>query len=319
MSQMLCPHCKKGRLVWNSQDQAYVCSRCGYVLEQLVLDEQLEMIKAINTGGRGPIIKPGEELEPSIITMSEKDIRGRIITGVEKRRRIRGIIKAQKETYKRIIKERKDRKVEKALMDVCMKLGVPKTIVDEVREVVKHIIIQLKESKISEGKHKVRVVKSYRVLIAAILKLILEKQHILMDTEEICQKLGLAKNEFLKAYQTARLYMKPEERPKIHERIEQKIENIINLIFFEKNFDLERKGEALKCSLELYRKLRNHGRFMIGKKPSAIAATVTYMTLKLLGFKISQKDIAQAAKISEVTLRNMVKHILDNFELAFYV
>ncbi|PWU79427.1 MAG: hypothetical protein DLM72_17355 [Candidatus Nitrosopolaris wilkensis] len=51
-----------------------------------------------------------------------------------------------------------------------------------------------------------------------------------------------------------------------------------------------------------------------GKDPMGIAATVLYIACLNTGEKRTQTDIAQAAGITEMTLRNRYKHI-KQFEL----
>jgi transcription initiation factor TFIIB len=52
-----------------------------------------------------------------------------------------------------------------------------------------------------------------------------------------------------------------------------------------------------------------------GKNPMALAATVLYITCLKTGVNIRQADIAYAAGISEVTLRNRIKDLKDKLNL----
>jgi transcription initiation factor TFIIIB Brf1 subunit/transcription initiation factor TFIIB len=49
--------------------------------------------------------------------------------------------------------------------------------------------------------------------------------------------------------------------------------------------------------------------------PMGLAATVLYISCIKTGENITQKDIAQAAGITDVTLRNRFKDLMDNMEL----
>jgi len=52
-----------------------------------------------------------------------------------------------------------------------------------------------------------------------------------------------------------------------------------------------------------------------GKDPMGLAATVLYISCIRTGQNITQKDIAQAAGITEVTLRNRFRDLMYKLEL----
>src|ERR1700758_1960735 len=52
-----------------------------------------------------------------------------------------------------------------------------------------------------------------------------------------------------------------------------------------------------------------------GKDPMALAATVLYMSCIRTGENVTQRDIAEAAGITDVTLRNRFKDLMDKLEL----
>ena len=52
-----------------------------------------------------------------------------------------------------------------------------------------------------------------------------------------------------------------------------------------------------------------------GKNPMGLAATVLYIACLKTGVNIRQADIAYAAGISEVTLRNRIKDLKERFNL----
>jgi transcription initiation factor TFIIB len=52
-----------------------------------------------------------------------------------------------------------------------------------------------------------------------------------------------------------------------------------------------------------------------GKNPMGLAATVVYISCIKTGENITQKDIAQAAGITDVTLRNRFKDLTDKLQL----
>jgi transcription initiation factor TFIIB len=55
-----------------------------------------------------------------------------------------------------------------------------------------------------------------------------------------------------------------------------------------------------------------------GKHPMGLAATVLYISCLNTGMYIRQADIASAARITEVTLRNRIKDLKDKLPQLIY-
>jgi transcription initiation factor TFIIB len=73
-------------------------------------------------------------------------------------------------------------------------------------------------------------------------------------------------------------------------------------------------GEIKKKTNRKVREAKRR-RLTIGKDPRGIAAAALYITCKLGGKKVTQKDIASAANITEVTLRNRKKGLAQGLDL----
>jgi transcription initiation factor TFIIB len=70
------------------------------------------------------------------------------------------------------------------------------------------------------------------------------------------------------------------------------------------------EGQAVRIVREAQRK-----RLTMGKDPRGVAAAALYMACKLKGTKVTQKQIAKAANITEVTLRNRKKGLTKGLNL----
>lgn len=73
-------------------------------------------------------------------------------------------------------------------------------------------------------------------------------------------------------------------------------------------------NEAEGLAIKIIRKAKNRHSTM-GKDPSALAAAALYMASKLRKEKITQKHIAKAAGISEVTIRNRKRELMETLNL----
>jgi len=72
-------------------------------------------------------------------------------------------------------------------------------------------------------------------------------------------------------------------------------------------------GEAQSLAVKILRKAK-HKRITTGKDPLGIAATVLYIACQLKGEKMTQMDIAAAAGVTEVTIRNRKKELMEKLD-----
>ncbi len=74
-------------------------------------------------------------------------------------------------------------------------------------------------------------------------------------------------------------------------------------------------GEVQSKAIEIISKAKNCG-VLNGKGPTGIAATALYISSILLGERKTQRDIAEIAGITEVTIRNRYKEISEQVDLG---
>ena len=59
----------------------------------------------------------------------------------------------------------------------------------------------------------------------------------------------------------------------------------------------------------------NESSFLIGKSPAGLAAAYIYISSVLLGSEMNQKEVADIAEVTEVTIRNRCREILNNYSI----
>jgi len=57
-------------------------------------------------------------------------------------------------------------------------------------------------------------------------------------------------------------------------------------------------------------------RLTSGRGPTGIAAAATYIASVLAGERRTQREIAEVANVTEVTIRNRYKELLDKLEIT---
>ena len=70
-----------------------------------------------------------------------------------------------------------------------------------------------------------------------------------------------------------------------------------------------------RLALEIAQKTNNNF-FSDGKAPNGLAAAYIYLASVLLGVNLLQIDVSNFAGVTEVTIRNRCKDILNNFKLV---
>ena len=82
---------------------------------------------------------------------------------------------------------------------------------------------------------------------------------------------------------------------------------------FASQLELSNKSEAK--AIEIVNESKENG-FTSGKGPQGVAAAALYISSIMLGERKSQKDVAEVAGVTEVTVRNRYKEISENLTLA---
>ena len=68
------------------------------------------------------------------------------------------------------------------------------------------------------------------------------------------------------------------------------------------------------CAIRMANQI-NDTKLTSGKSPAGIAAAFVYISSVMLGEKIPQREIAEYADVTEVTIRNRTREILDRYTI----
>jgi len=145
---------------------------------------------------------------------------------------------------------------------------------------------------------------SPKILAASILYFACQEERHPIILKEICKVIGLNKNETKKTM-------------KVMVLIKQKVRKFSKLdigdyvIRLVENLGLNDKVK--EKALEIINKAKEKG-ITAGKNPIGLAAAAVYIAAKSLKISITQKEIAQKAFITDVTIRNRYKELLNALE-----
>lgn len=151
---------------------------------------------------------------------------------------------------------------------------------------------------------KLKVAKSKSIIgmTAASIYLACRKCGVGRSLKEVARAARVDKRTVAKYY---RLVLKEVERDYVPPPSVQKyISKLINVA------RIDPKVERL--ALQLASKT-NDTKISSGKAPAGLAAAYVYISSVLLGEHVPQREIAEVAEVTEVTVRNRCREILDNF------
>ena len=146
--------------------------------------------------------------------------------------------------------------------------------------------------------------KSIKGMAAASIYLACRKCGTSKSMREISDVSGLPKPTIAKYY---RLILKDVEQEHVPlHPLQGYISKLVNKAELDPKIQL--------CAVKMANQI-NDTKLTSGKSPAGIAAAFVYISSVMLGEKIPQREIAEYADVTEVTIRNRTREILDRYTI----
>jgi transcription initiation factor TFIIB len=291
---MRCPECnREDSITHDPQTGRLVCTNCGYVFDELIIDQGPEW-RAYTQQDRLERERVGGPITPKVHDYGiTTRIGGGYIRAKDRMKTLK--LRLIQNKIRVNAKERKLVTYLSTLNSEASRLNLP----EHVKETAALLIRKL----IEEGK--ARRIDMY-TLIAAVIYYSCQVNRVPKSLQEIRISYNLPASELWRALERVqevakqvrgfRPNIKPTEYiPKITEKL--------NLPAY----------VSSKAS-ELVDLMHRHG-LTSGKGYTALAAASVYLISTLMDVKKTQKDIANTLNITEVTIRNRYKEIISNFDI----
>lgn len=290
LQETLCPRCGKNSVVTDIESHEIFCSKCGMVIEERVNDRRPERMFANSStnkshaGGKTSLAKHDRGLR-TMINPFDKDSAGNFISASMKS----SMKRLRKWDARSNVKRHDERSLQFALSEM-LKVKEKLFLPDAVIEKASYIYRKALEKKLIRG-------RSISALAAASLYAACRESETPRTIREIATAMGIKTKEITASY---RLLFK---------ELELKVPVVDSILCVSKiasNAHISEKTKRFAMNILKKAKKQN---MLAGKHPMGVAASALYIASINLEENRTQKEIADAAGITEVTVRNRCKSL----------
>ena len=289
-----CPECGGTQFLEDETRGEMVCARCGLVLKEDIIDRGQEW-RAFDSEQMSDRARTGA---PLTFTKHDKGLTTEIGKGLGELYKVPGKKRAQyyrlKKWHKRLI-ESKDRNLSFALSELQRMvsfLNIPKPVHER--------IARYYEDAVDKGLVRGRSIES---VIAALVYGVARQFETPRTLDEIAEASGLEKREIGRTYRYISRELKIRILPSDPKDFVPRFCSMLNL-------SDKVQARAIKI-LDKAKKMD----ITSGKGPTGVAAAAIYIACVLAGEKRTQREVASIVNVTEVTIRNRYKELVEKLGL----
>lgn len=293
-----CPRCVKGKLVTDNESGEMFCSKCGYVVTEKIQESGPEW-RSFSQDEHGERARAGA---PTSLTMHDMGL-ATVINPVNKDASGRPLAASMKSTIERLrtwdsrsqVHEPVDRNFRQAFSELN-RLKDKLAISDAVIEKAAYIYRKALEKGLVRG-------RSISALMASALYAACRDTATPRNLKDVEEAANIKRKDIARCY---RLLVKELDlRMPITDSIQcvSRIASRIGIAEKTKRYAIKVLKQAQKSEVSA------------GKDPMGLAAAALYLSCVKNAEDKTQRDIAQAANVTEVTIRNRYKGLKESLNL----
>ena len=289
-----CPECGSNRLMRDYECAEIVCMNCGFVIAAKLADRGPEW-RAFNDEQRAKRARVGAPLTYTIhdkglstmIDWHDRDVYGKRLSPTQKAQ----IYRLRKWQRRIRVSDATERNLAFALSEISKianKLNLPKNILETASVIYRKAV----KEKLIRG-------RSIQGVTAAAVYVACRQCGLARTLEEIAQASNISKKEVGRSYRFLIKeldYFIPPLKPS------QYITKFSN--------QLSMTGKVEEIAHKILANAREL-KLTSGRGPTGIAAAASYIASVLTGERKTQREIAEIAQVTEVTIRNRYKELVD--------
>jgi transcription initiation factor TFIIB len=290
-----CPVCGN-KLIGDLDKGERVCPTCGYV-SNAPADEGPEW-KAMDLEEKNKRVRVGSPTTLALhdlglsteIPRTMRDSHGKYLDPAM-RATVEKMRKWQSRTRTVNSEERGLANVLSKISELCAALKLPQNVAETAAQIYR-----------TSAKMKVAKSKSIVGMTAATVYLACRKCGVSRTLKEVARAANMEKGSVARYF---RLVLKEVEKEYVPPpSVEKYISKLVNMA------KIDPRVERLALSLS---RQTNDSKISSGKAPAGLAAAYVYLSSVMVGEHLPQREVAEFAEVTEVTVRNRCREILDNY------
>ena len=294
-----CPECGGTRLMRDYEQGELVCVNCGYVVQDHLADYGPEW-RAFNDEQRAKRTRVGAPLTYTIhdkglstmIDWHDKDTYGKDLSPGQ-RAQIYRLRKWQRRVRVSDATERNLAFALSELSKMSSSLNLPKNILETASVIYRRAV----KKKLIRG-------RSIQGVTAAALYMACRKCNVARTLDEVAKISTVNKKEIGRSYRFMVKELDTFVPPSTPASYVSRFSNKLSIA-----------GKVETVAHQILR-TATAMRLTSGRGPTGIAAAATYIASVLAGEKRTQREIAEVANVTEVTIRNRYKELLERLEIV---
>ena len=297
-----CPECGSSRLMKDSESAEIVCMGCGYVVVAELTNQGPEW-RAFDSEQRAKRARAGAPATFTIhdkglsttIDWHDRDIHGKSLPHGEKAQ----IYRLRKWQRRIRVSDATERNLAFALSEISKianNLNLPKNVLETASVIYRKAV----KERLIRG-------RSIQGVTAATIYVACRQCGVARTLEDISQASPVNKKEVARSYRfllkQLDYFIKPVKPG-------QYITKFCNQLTMQGKVE-EIAHQILFAATEL--------KLTSGRGPTGIAAAVSYIASILTGERKTQREIAEIAQVTEVTIRNRYKELVERLQFIIYL
>jgi transcription initiation factor TFIIB len=295
----VCPECDSAHLVKDYDHGEIICDTCGLVIEDHMIDQNAEWRaydsqekdKRARTGSPMTLTRHDKGLSTEIGYV-DRDINGRTLSR-RNRAKFYRLRKLHKMTKTRSTREHN---IARALMEIsknCSKMGLPKQVI----ETAAYVYRKAHSENLTRG-------RSIASICAASIYVACRQCNVPRTFEEVADVFEIRRRDISRTYNCMQRNLKLKVPTPTPEGYIPQICGKLGL-----------NGDVRAKTKELLKEANDKG-LIVGRSPLAVLGAVIYIASIMSHDKRTQAQIAEAANVTEVTIRNRYKELKETLDLT---
>jgi transcription initiation factor TFIIB len=293
-----CPACSGTNLIFDSERSELVCNSCGLVIEENVADTGPEW-RAFDAEQRNSRVRTGAPMRYTKLNkglVTEIDLYNKDIRGVKIPSKRQAQLYRMRKWHKRAtIASSSERNYLIALPElnrVSSYLGLPENIRENAALLYRRCV----------KKNMIRG-RPIETVVQAVIYAACRKAGMPRTLDEIASISGLPKKEIGRAYRA------------ISHELDLRIPLTDPVAYVPRYVNaLKLSGETQQKAVLLLKEAMKKG-LISGRSPTGVSAAAVYIAGALAGERRTQKEVADVAGVTEVTIRNRYRELKEQLEI----